>query len=258
MRATWRAFPASADAAPGALLRIDAGPSVAAGFTTRHGGRSRGDLASLNLSRRTDDDASVVEANRSRVLDALGVPASRWVQGEQIHAGEVARIGPDRATGDSGPVPGVDGLVAAHDGIALSVLVADCVPVLIVDPATPSVGVAHAGWRGLAARIIERTVEAMPGQVGLAAYIGPSIGPCCFEVGDEVADEMTAAFDPSVRIAGGARPYVDLWRASAIALRRAGVERVGLAAACTRCEPHRWFSHRAGATGRQALVAALR
>lgn len=256
MRSTWRALPASDADAPGALLRLDAGETIAACITTRAGGRSTGALSSLNLSAKAGDDPAAVRANRRRVLDAIA-PDARWIQGEQVHGGEVAEV--DDA-GDE-PVAGVDALVTGARGLALAILVADCVPVLIVDRARSRIAVAHAGWRGLVAGVLERTV-AMLGGSDLAAYVGPSIGPCCFEVGDEVAAALTDRFDASVRRprpdGTDGNPHADLWRASVLALRAAGIGEIGLAAACTRCEPHRWYSHRAGSAGRQALVAVVR
>lgn len=253
MRSSWRALPASAVDAAGALLRIDAGPGIVAACTSRLGGRSTGELASLNLSSRSTDPVGTVEANRARVLRGLAAADAAWVQGEQVHAAGVAVI--DAA---SEPViTGADALITERTGIALAVLVADCVPILLVDRVTPRIGVVHAGWRGLAAGVVDATIARMA-TPGIAAFIGPSIGPCCFEVGDEVADAMCEAFDPSVRRDRSPRAHVDLWRASTLALRRSGITEIGMAAACTRCEPHRWFSHRAGSSGRQALVAVIR
>ena len=252
MRTSWRAFPTSPAAAPGALLRIDAGAGIATACTTRLGGSSTGALASLNLSTRTDDRAETVAANRARILDGLDVAGARWVQGEQIHGAEVGVV----TDASEAVIPGVDALITDRPGVALAVLVADCVPILLVDRAHPRIGVVHAGWRGLAAGVVDATIARMDSPT-IAAFIGPSIGPCCFEVGDEVADAMCAAFDPSVRRERTPRAHIDLWRASALALRRNQIGEIGMAAACTRCEPHRWFSHRAGSSGRQALVAAI-
>lgn len=234
------------------MLRVDAGPRIVAGFTTRLGGRSANELASLNLSAKAGDDPANLEANRRRVVAGLDAPDASWVQGEQAHAAQVAMVD----AGVDAPIPGVDALWTERSGLALAVLVADCVPVLLADRDAGRVGVVHAGWRGLVAGVIERSVSAMGGS--LAAYVGPSIGPCCYEVGDEVADPLVERFDRSVRRETGAKPHADLWRASVFALRASGVGEIGLAAACTRCEPHRFFSHRAGSQGRQALVAAVR
>lgn len=266
MRATWRAFPTAPDDEPGAILRLDAGERIAAGITGRQGGRSTGPLASLNLSTKADDDPNALAANRTRIVRALGLDAPVWVHGEQVHGGDVAEV--RRASLDpvaepaGGPsmarIGGVDALVTSEPGLALAILVADCVPVLLADPTNGRIGVAHAGWRGLVAGVVGATV-AMLDAPNVRAYVGPSIGPCCFEVGNEVAEELAAAFDGSILAEGaGENPHVDLWRTTVLALRAAGVTEIGMAAACTRCEPHRWFSHRAGSSGRQALVAALR
>lgn len=254
MRASWRAYPASESNAPGALLRLEAGDGIVAGITTRHGGQSRGALSSLNLSTKSGDDPAALAANRARVLTALGAPDAEWVQGEQVHGGAVAQV-TDPA---EEPIAGVDALVTDRRGLALAVLVADCAPILLADPQHRRIAVVHAGWRGLVADVVARAAAVLGAGAGTRAYVGPSIGPCCFEVGDEVADELVARFGPSVRIdSGRAKPHADLWRASVLALRAAGVTTIGLAAACTRCAPHTWFSHRAGSAGRQALVAAI-
>ena len=114
----------------------------------------------------------------------------------------------------------------------------------------------HAGWRGLLAGIVETTVDAMGGPDGLVAFVGPSIGPCCYEVGPDVAGPARERLGDVVRPVDG-RDHLDLWAGSLVALGRAGVREVWPAALCTRSEPGRFYSHRAGARGRQGLVARI-
>jgi polyphenol oxidase len=241
-------------AGPGAFLTVPAlrQDGIRVAFTGRHGGTSTAPFGSLNLSFVSGDDAEVVQANRSRALTAIGGELSQWCGGRQVHGAQVAvgTQGPGAYSADS-TIPDTDAIWTDQDSIALAVLTADCVPVLLADSQARRIAVVHAGWRGLVAGVIEAAADAMGGAgVGV---IGPAIGPCCYEVGSEVADAATDALG-AVLMRG---THLDLWRGTRAALSRAGVERVHLAALCTRCEPHRFYSHRAGDTGRQGLIARL-
>lgn len=159
----------------------DAPANVAALATTRAGGVSTAPYDSLNLGDHVGDDPRSVAANRARLAAALpGAPV--WLS--QVHGVAVA----DAAEVPPGVVPQADAAVAARAGVVCAVLTADCLPVLLCDRAGTVVGAAHAGWRGLAGRVIERTVEAMRTRTGadLTAWLGPAIGPASFEVGEEV------------------------------------------------------------------------
>ena len=271
----WRAFrdgdaPGAGDGstrppAPGAFLCVPAlAPyGIAAAFTTRHGGVSEAPFASLNLSLRAKDDPPAVRANRMRVLDAIGAPPDAWTCAEQVHGAGVANVGrADRGAGaaDAGDaIAGADALWTLEPGIALAVLTADCVPILLADPDRGLIGVVHAGWRGLAAGVVGRAVEEMAPS-SPSAFIGPSIGPCCYEVGEDVAAEVASAVGDGVvrRGPGAAMPSLDLWEAAATALRAAGVGAIAAARICTRSEHHRFYSHRAGDDARQGLVVVRR
>ncbi len=250
---------------PGAVLAVPAleAAGIRAVFTTRSGGAGEGALASLNLAHTAGEVPDRVYLNRRRVLDAVGAPLSAWTSGRQIHGAEVGEaIESDRGAGLEGPetsIPGVDALWTAKPGIALAVLVADCLPILLAEPDRRRVATIHAGWRGLSAGIVGRTVDALGSDASaLLAYVGPAIGPCCYEVGEEVAVAVEEAVGDSrsVRREDG-RIWVDLWSAAAAALRLAGVRQLRFAGLCTRSEPHRFFSHRGGSTGRQGLVAMM-
>jgi polyphenol oxidase len=216
--------------AAGEHLAIDL-PGGTALFTTRRGGVSEGPYASLNLGLWTDDDPGCVQLNRERVQVQVG--ASRLAQGRQVHG--------TRVVVDGQGIDEADGQVISGRGVAAVVLVADCLPVALAGP--ERVGVVHAGWRGLAAGVLEGGVEATG---AVAAAIGPGIGPCCYEVGDDVR----AVFGTSERT-------LDLKAIARARLEAAGVRDIHDCGLCTSCDAERFFSHRRdrGVTGRQAGLA---
>jgi polyphenol oxidase len=228
-------------------------PGARAAFTTRLGGVSEGDFASLNLGVLTDDDESAVVENRRRLAAALGVEPGSVAIGRQVHRAELAvHTGPQSPSpyAEPGrPIPEVDGHVAAEPGLATLVFVADCLPVALAGPG--GVAMLHCGWRGLAAGILAAGVEA----VGATdAAIGPGIGRCCYEVGEEVRGAFAGLGEG---VAAGR--MLDLPEVALRLLGEAGVERVQSAGICTSCEEELFFSHRRdeGRTGRQAGVAWL-
>jgi YfiH family protein len=208
-------------------------PGATALFTTRRGGVSDGPYASLNVGVLTDDDPERVAANRERVRAQAG--AARLAQGRQVHGTQVSV---DGGTGEE-----ADGQVTTRAGVATIVLVADCLPVALAGP--DAAGVVHAGWRGLAAGVLEAGVAAI-GRGPVAAAIGPGIGPCCYEVGDEVRS-----------VFGTAERTLDLKAVARARLEAAGVAEVHDCGLCTACDERRFFSHRRdrGVTGRQAGLA---
>ena len=156
-------------------------PGVRAVCTTRAGGVSSGNYQSLNLGDHVGDDPAAVRANRQVLVDAIG---ARPVFLQQVHATDVAVLG-------SGAVDGriADGCITVQRGIACTIMVADCLPVLFTDESGRCIAAAHAGWRGLAAGVLERTLDgfgAVGGAQRVMAWLGPCIGPDAFEVGDEV------------------------------------------------------------------------
>lgn len=166
-------------------------PRIRQGFTTRHGGVSTAPYASLNLGAHVGDDPLSVQANRRRLCSDLGVAESRVALAEQVHGSRVAVV----TAGSDAPVAGADALVTETPGLLLLLLFADCVPVYLVDPARKAIGLAHAGWRGTAANIAGRTMQALTAEFGSKpsacfAAIGPSIGGDSYEVGPEVADQF--------------------------------------------------------------------
>jgi YfiH family protein len=244
-------------------------PGVRAAFTLRSGGASVPPWDSLNLGVHVGDDPLAVAANRRRVAQALSLPAEPcWlaqVHGTGVH--EVERVGPaaEAATADAraadAPVvdpPVADAAVTRSRGAVLAIQVADCLPVLLASDDGAVLGAAHAGWRGLVAGVVERTVERMghpPAR--LAAWLGPCIGPQQFEVGEEVREAFLAAGDApgAFRQSPAGRWLCDLPAIARGRLQRLGVERVAGGEWCTVADPVRFFSHRRDRlTGRMAAL----
>jgi polyphenol oxidase len=231
-------------------LQADLGGARAA-FTTRTGGVSEAPFDRLNLGVLTDDTTAAVVANRERLAAALGLGPERIPIGLQVHGRDLAfHAGPQLPSpfAQAGSaIPKVDGHVVSKPGLAPLVFTADCLPVALSGPR--GVAMLHCGWRGLAAGIIAAGAEAVD---ATAAAIGPGIGPCCYEVGDEV---LAAFSDLGKGIARNR--MLDLPEIARRLLGAAGVERVEAAGLCTSCEEELFFSHRrdAGRTGRQGGLA---
>ena len=229
---------------------------VRALVTTREGGASSGAYASLNLGLRCGDDAEAVVENRAR-LGALLPAAPLWLR--QVHGRVVVDAASPRAEADS---PEADASITTRPDTVCAVLVADCMPVFLADTDGSAVGVAHAGWRGLASGVIEATVAAFArAPTRLVAWLGPTIGPRNYEVGDEVRAAFVAhdaaaasAFVPT----RAGHWFADLYALAHQRLARAGVPQVGGGAFCTFSEPARFFSYRRDRrTGRMAALAWL-
>lgn len=218
-------------------------------FTTREGGVSEGPFASLNLGLLTDDDPRNVTENRRRAVVALEGQPDALALNRQVHG---ARVVEARA-GCRGTLE-ADALWTDRPGLPVGALTADCVAIALarVGGSRPALAVVHAGWRGLLAGVVPAAASALGGT--LAAAVGPAIGRCCYEVGDDVAVPLRAAFGLDVVRAGRA----DLPLAAERALRAAGVVRVDRLDACTACDG-RFFSHRRdrGVTGRQGVLGLL-
>ena len=204
-------------------------------FTTRRGGVSEGPYASLNLGRKTGDGVDRVDENRRRACTEIDADPERLALNYQVHSAVVRRA----QEGERGGVR-ADGLWTEEPGLPVLALSADCLPVALVraNGTTPAVCVLHTGRIGLLEGILEAGVTALGGT--LAAAIGPAIGPCCYEVGEEVATPYRARF--GAEIMRGRK--LDLWQAAERVLRGAGVERVERFDLCTACNPELFFSHR--------------
>jgi polyphenol oxidase len=241
--------------APPVLRWEAAPPGVSVAFTGRTGGVSKGAYASLNLGALTADEPQSVAENRRRAVGAVGGDGHKATMAWQVHGADVREVGEQAASGrflDPGaePFPKSDGLVTSLPGRALTLLTADCLPVAIAAADGSRLALLHAGWRGLVAGIVERGMSAVA-KPSLAA-VGPGAGPCCYEVGEDVAAPLRSRFGDDVVVGGRA----NLWLCAERALRAAGAQRVAVAAECTICNPKRYFSHRRdrGITGRQGVV----
>ena len=231
----------------------------------------------LNLGRACGDDPAHVEANRERLLAYAGVPAA-WLK--QVHGPIVVDAAEALAAARAGAPLEADASVTAQPGIACTVMVADCMPVLLCDGAGRAVGAAHAGWRGLVAGVIERTAERVAALAGCApadlhAYLGPAIGPTAFEVGAEVRDafmtqlERLDAAQREVHRAATAAAFVarpgasgkylaDLSALAQLRLDALGVRRVSGGDMCTVSQRERFYSYRRDRiTGRMAALVWL-
>jgi YfiH family protein len=211
-------------------------------FTTREGGVSEGPYASLNLTASTGDAPERVAENRRRACVALGLDPRRLSFNRQVHSTAVHRAG---ARGRPG-----DGLWSDEPGEPMLAFGADCLPIAIArTDGERRLALVHAGWRGLSGEIVDAAVAAVGGET--AAVVGPAIGPCCYEVGEEVS----SLFDEDLTVAR----HLDLWTAAERALRRAGVDVVERIDLCTCCDSGRFFSHRRSgwARGVQGVLGAV-
>jgi YfiH family protein len=232
-----------------------------AAFSTRLGGVSQGPYESLNIGLSVGDEPAAVLENRSRFMTASGLSLDDLVVPGQVHGVSVHVVGASErgrgARSREAVIADTDALLTRTPGLPLMVSFADCVPVFLaaeLEGGDSAVALAHAGWRGMLAGVITQTAAALRRLGTLtAAVVGPSIGPCCFAVGEDVGSALEARF-PGVWRNG----RVDLWACAAQELASAGLPPDALAnpRLCTSCDG-RFYSHRRdhGLTGRQAAVA---
>jgi copper oxidase (laccase) domain-containing protein len=225
-------------------------------FTTRVGGESTGVFSSLNLDPRSEDDPGNVAGNRAKLASALG---RRLVSPVQAHGLRVVGTAEYAEGPTDSPCDGLTLHPEIDKGLAALLLFADCVPVVLCGEV--DMAVAHGGWRGILGGIVQQAARAMMGPPG-TAVIGPSIGPCCFSVGEEVALLFAARFGPGVVIEppeGGGPPRVDLWAATTKALTELGIRREQIVnpRLCSACALDLFYSYRKEGpiTGRQGCVA---
>lgn len=204
-------------------------------------------------------DPNEIRRNRQELAECVGMDMGKLVAAHQIHSANVtvvtSRDAGRGALDKESRLPDTDAMITHEEGICLMVLSADCVPVLLYDPENRVIAAVHAGWRGTAAKIVVETVRAMQEKYGckpehLLAGIGPSIGPCCFEVGQEVADVFRNLFPGNRDLVKVATPVgkfrVDLWKANRMELLDAGLqaENIEIARLCSVCHPDHFFSYR--------------
>jgi polyphenol oxidase len=241
-----------------------------AAFTQRHGGVSGGNFSALNLGLHVGDSPRAVRENRGRFFASCCITDDKPIFAQQIHSGAVARVGiSDAGRGvlsHADALPGIDALVTTARKLPLVCLSADCLLLALCDSTARVLGVLHAGWRGMAAGVIDNTLAGMH-RAGadvsrIRVYGAPSIGPCCFEVGCDVVAALGGTYS---RPASDGKWMYDLRAAAAARLTVAGIpaEQLEISSACTCCESEKYFSHRRStregqkACGRMALMAWL-
>ena len=231
---------------------------------TRLGGASKGQWASLNLGHTVGDDPGAVDENHRRLYEAFDISRAQVVSPHQVHGKDVVRVG---ARDGGTVVEATDALITDEAGVALLLRFADCTPVLFYDPVHRAAGLAHAGWRGVAAGVVPATVQAMVTAFGtrpadLWAGIGPAIGPQHYVVGSEVVEAIDATLPggASAAVLRDGRWYANLSSALEIQLRAVGVRQVEQSELCTASRIDEWYSHRAeaGRTGRFGVLVMLR
>ncbi len=233
---------------------------------TRRGGVSPQPWTGLNLGGTVNDDPLRVAENRRRALAALGRDPASVYDTWQVHGTTVAIAKAPRPP--ETPHLQADVLLTDKPEVTLMMRFADCVPVLLHDPARGVVGIAHAGWLGTVRGAVRAAVEAMQSRFGsqpadIRTAIGPSIGPDHYEVGADVVAQVRQAFGAEAALLLAEREksiYFDLWAANRLLLERTGVEQIEVAKVCTACHTEDWFSHRAehGRTGRFGAIIALK
>jgi YfiH family protein len=245
------------------ILTSDSLGPIRHGFFTRRGGASSGIFAGLNCGAGSSDQSEMVQINRARVADAMGVAPDHLLGVHQSHSTIVVT-----ATGPLAEKPKADAMVTATPGLALSVLSADCQPVLFADAGAGVIGAAHAGWRGALDGVLHATVDAMIALGAKREHIHAVIGPCisqsAYEVGPEFFEDFLAQDTGNARFFAqgeGDRMFFDLPAFGLAHLRSAGVGRAEWTRHCTYSDPQRFYSYRRATHDKEAdygrLIAAI-
>lgn len=241
------------------ILTSDALAPLRHGFFTRRGGASSGVFSGLNCGSGSSDQSEIVRINRARAAEAMGLPADHLVGVHQVHSATVVTV-----TEPHDDKPRADALVTKTPGIALSILTADCQPVLFADAQAGVVGAAHAGWRGALDGILEATVDAMVNlgatREKITAVIGPSISQRAYEVGPEFLDNFMNADPEFARYFAqgeGDRLHFDLPGFGLNRLRAAGVGHAEWTRHCTYADPSRFYSYRRTTHAKEADYGRL-
>jgi YfiH family protein len=227
-------------------------------FSTKIGGISSGEFESLNLGIFTEDSQNNILSNFKKIFSSSGMDLDKIVYLNQIHSDKFFHVTKENymdIRGEQG-----DALITSARGIAIGVFTADCVPVILVDSKNKITAVVHAGWKGTYQGIVKKVLTYMIDNMGadpgsIEAAIGPSIGPCCFEVGIEVAEKFTFTHEKK------GKHYVDLWRENMEQIMECGVtmDKIMTGILCTMCDKDLFFSYRrdSGKTGRMGTFLEI-
>jgi len=242
-------------------------------FSGRKGGISKGKYSSLNLSFLTEDKQENIMKNRIRFATAIGISPESMVNAQQVHEDIIYKVTiKDKGRGAferDTLIPATDALMTNEKGITLMLFFADCVPVVFLDPIKKAIAVTHAGWKGTVAKIAAKTVKALELNYGvkpenILVGIGPSIGPCHYQVDHTVIAKVAEAFPKSEKLLFDKKEngyaYLNLWEANRIQLLEVGIsdKNITVAGLCTYCFQDNFFSHRGNMMGRQAAVIMLK
>lgn len=236
--------------------------------SSRIGGVSTGVYSGLNLGFGTDDKAENVLENRYILAESLGIPLDWFVFPRQTHSANIFRIDKRHiglgAKDKESAIANTDALITNCKNIFLSIQVADCVPILLLDTENGAIAAIHAGWKGTAANITGLTVKAIQQEFGtdptnIIAGIGPSIGSCCYEIGDEVLHSFVNHPEKRIFVKTNGSVHLDLWEANKILLLQEGVQEqnIEIAGLCTKCNHHTFFSSRDGKGNTGRFVAGI-
>ena len=239
-------------------------PNFRHAITTRDGGFSSGDFASLNLAFHVGDDAEAVRRNRRVLAEEMGYDAQNLVAAQQVHGASCATANSSHAGRGAldwaSALPATDAIVTAQSGLPLLILVADCAPILLFDPRARVLAVVHAGWRGALGGVASGAVAAMQQLGAQAQNIRAGIGPCLCARNLEVGPEVAPMFaDKTVLEQSGEKYLLDLRAVISNDLKSAGVEQIETSESCPKDESDRFFSHRGqkGKAGRFGIVAFM-
>ncbi|GAA6161374.1 peptidoglycan editing factor PgeF [Ruegeria sp. HU-ET01832] len=247
------------------ILTSDMLSNVRHGFFSRRGGASSGVFSGLNCGYGSSDQTEVVSINRARVAQAMEVEPEALIGVHQVHSPTVVKVDAPM----NGERPRADAVVTATPGLALTILTADCQPVLFADTHANVIGAAHAGWRGALDGVLESTLDAME-ELGAkrentVAVIGPSISQQAYEVGPEFLDDFVAETPENLRFFAngeGDRLQFDLPAYGLHRLRQAGVGQAEWTRHCTYSDPDRFYSYRRSTHAKEAdygrLISAIK
>jgi YfiH family protein len=226
---------------------------------TREGGHSRAPYDTMNLALTVGDDPEAVKNNRTLLASILGISVENIAICKQVHGDDVVVINQNvidmKVSTHISTIATADAMITNIPGICIMILIADCVPILLYDTKRKAIGVTHAGWRGTARQIVKKSVDKMVNAYScepenIIAGIGPSIGPCCYEVGLEVITEFEKSLNNTKDIIAdkknNGKGNLDLWRANKKQLMQAGIpeDNIDIAELCTYCHHDIFYSYR--------------